>query len=197
MSLPAGYALPATLPTLRLGEALVHRIAALAHAAKEPAFRATGTYRFDDPAQVFKTLYCAREFGTCFCETLLRGGRLMVSQADYDKKAAVLLLLNVQRLNLVDMYSTAALMLLGLDLSIVAGSSYVDTQVLGALAYHHASQPHGIVYRSRFDPDQPAMVLFDRAAAYVRHYPGSKARPFAEVTELVDGLRNKLPLKVV
>ena len=93
MSLAAGYTLPAKLPTVRLREALVHRIATLAKARKEPAFRAAGTNRFDDAAQGFKTLYCAAAFGTCFSETLLRGGGLLVSKADYDMKAAVLLLL--------------------------------------------------------------------------------------------------------
>ena len=197
MSLAAGYALPATLPTIRLTEAVVHRVAALAYAAKEPAFRATGKYRFDDPTKGFSTLYCAREFGTCFSETLLRGGGLMVSRAEYDNKAAVLLLLDVQHLVLVDMFTTAALMSLDLDLSIVAGSSYLDTQQLGTLTYHHGSKPHGIVYRSRYDPDQPAMVLFNRARAHVRRYPGSKAQRFATVAELAAGVRNKLPFKVV
>lgn len=196
MSLAAGYTLPAKLPTVRLREALVHRIATLAKARKEPAFRAAGTNRFDDAAQGFKTLYCAAAFGTCFSETLLRGGGLLVSKADYDMKAAVLLLLDVQRLQVVDMFSTAALALLELDLSIVAGSGYADTQALGALTYHHASQPHGILYRSRFDPEQPALVLFDCAAAHVRRYPGSKPLPFAKVSELVDGVRNTLPFMV-
>ena len=84
MSLPAGFSLPATLPTYTIGEALVHRICATRFASREPSFRATGQHRFDDPKLSYGTLYCARDFGTCFLETLLRGAsRLVVRKADY------------------------------------------------------------------------------------------------------------------
>lgn len=183
---------------MRLGEGLVHRICSRKYGYKEPAFRASGKYRFDDPTQTFGTLYCARDFGTCFMETLLRGpGSLNVARSDYDARAVALLLLDAKQLNLVDMFSSAALAQMALDLSIVAGGSYVDTQRLATLVHQHRSQSHGIVYRSRFDPDQPAIVLFERAVRYVRLYPGCKALPLAKVAELSDGVRSKVPFKFI
>ena len=198
MSLPSGYTMPATLPPARITEALVHRICGTEYAAKEPRFRATGKYRFDDPAQVFRTLYCARDFGTCFLETLLRArGSVGVPRADYDSRSVALLLLDPERLRLVDMFSTAGLAALDLDLSIVAGNDYGDTQQLATLAYRHVTAPDGIAYRSRFDPDAMAFVLFDRAAGAVRTYPGAAPVPLKHVDELAAGLRMTVPFRLI
>jgi hypothetical protein len=68
---------------------------------------------------------------------------------------------------------------------------------LAELVYSHRANPHGIMYRSRFDPDQLAIVLFDRANRYVRVYPGSKPQPLSKVAELSDGVRNKIPFVLV
>jgi RES domain len=183
---------------VQIAEALVHRICNSKDAHAEPGFKASGKYRFDDPKQRFGTLYCARDFGTCFLETLLRGkASLAVARSDYDARSVALLLLDAKQLSLVDTFSTAALARLGLDLAIVAGGNYVATQHLAELVYAHRANPHGIMYRSRFDPDQPAIVLFDRANRHVRVYPGNRAQPLSKVAELSDGVRNKIPFVLI
>ena len=198
MSLPAGFSLPATLPTYGIGEALVHRICATAFASKEPSFRATGQHRFDDPTLSFGTLYCARDFGTCFLETLLRGASgLIVRKTDYRTRSHAILLLDARRLKLVDLFSTAGVTSTGLDLSLLAGRDYAATQAIAALIYSHPQQPHGIAYRSRFDPDQPAIALFDRARQMVRRHPGSRAQRLTAVQELSDAVRNRVPFVLV
>ena len=198
MSLPAGLSLPAALPTYRIGEALVHRICATAFASKEPSFRATGHHRFDDPKLSYGTLYCARDFGTCFLETLLRGAsRLIVRKVDYQARSHAILLLDVRRLQLVDLFSTAGVASAGLDLSMLAGQNYAATRAISALVHWHPLRPHGIVYRSRFDPDQPAIALFDRAGRMVRRYPGSKAQRLTAVQELSDAVRDRVPYMLI
>lgn len=198
MSLAAGYALLASAPMAKLGEALVHRICVTRFAGREPEFRAAGRYRFDDPNRHFGTLYCARDFGTCFLETLLRArGSVVVPHADYALRATLLLLLDTNQLRLVDFFSTAALAVLGLDLADAVSGDYRDSQRLAALVHAHSDGFHGIVYRSRFDPEQAAMVLFDRAKPLVRRWPGSKPLALTKVTELSDAVRNRVPFKIV
>lgn len=198
MSLPADYALPATLPVYRVREALVQRICWTAQAAREPAFRSTGKYRFDDPKQSYGTLYCARDFGTCFFETLLRGAaNLAVSRNDYEARSVVLLLLDAERPTLVDLYSTEAVARLGLDLSILSADDYTETQAVSSLVHEHPQQPDGIVYRSRFDPEQSAIALFSRARTRLRRYPASPARRLTAVPELAAGVRNLVPFRVL
>lgn len=176
----------------------MHRICLSNYAHNEPAFRKSGKYRFDDPQQKFGTLHCARDFGTCFLETLLPGtGTLAIPRSNYNVRSHVLLLLAARKLILIDFHSTRALATLGLNLSIVAGGSYLGTQQLSRLAYTHRSRPHGILYRSRFDPEQAAIVLFDRGARLVRIYPGSKGVALSSVQELSDTVRSKVPFVLI
>ena len=194
MSLRVGFVLPAALPVFAIAEALVQRLCRSARAGAEPAFRATGAHRFDDPAGRYGTLYCAPDFGTCFIETLLRGAAsLTVRRVEYHASSVVLLLLDAKRLVLVDLFSTPAVASLGLDLGILTGTSYTDTQQLSGMIHRHPQKPHGIVYRSRFDPDRPAIVLFDGAKRLVRRFPGCTPRPLPAVPQLSDGVRNRVP----
>lgn len=198
MSLPAGFALPRSLPLASLSEALVHRLCATAHARREPSFRATRANRFDDPRGAFGTLYCARSFGTCFLETLLRGaGNLAVSRARYNASAVALLLLDARQLHLVDLFSTSAVAGLGLNLALLAGASYTPTQQLAGLIHAHRQKPDGIVYRSRFDPDESALVLFERAANRARLVPQCRPIALPRVSELADAVRNRVPFVFV
>lgn len=198
MSLSAGFALPTTLPTAAIEEALVHRICSKVHAAAEPVFRRTATYRFDDPARGFSTLYCAPDFVTCFLETVVRGAAALgILRAGYDARAAALLLLDAARLRLVDLFSTGAVSKLGLDLATLASATYADSQRLAGMIHAHAARPHGILYRSRYDPDRPAMVLFGRSRRHVRLFPGTAPEPFARVPELAAGVRNQIPFILV
>ena len=198
MSLPPGFVLPGTLPPAPVEDALAHRICATAHAATEPAFRRSGRYRFDDPARGFATLYCAPGFTTCFLETLVRDAdTLTVEQAAYDATSVALLLLDAEHLRLVDLFSTRGLARLRVDLATLSADRYTDTQRLAGMIHDHADEPHGILYRSRFDPDRPAMVLFARATPHVRLFPGASPAPLARVPELAAGARNQLPFILV
>lgn len=174
------------------------RICATATAPKEPAFRQTARYRFDDPARGFATLYCAPVFATCFLETLVRdAATLMVPQSAYDTNSLALFLLDAERLCLADMFSTRGLATLRIDLATLTAARYADTQRLARLIHDHPEQPHGILYRSRFDPDRPALVLFARARPHVRLFPGAVPTPLTRVPELAAGLRNQLPFTLV
>ena len=198
MSLPRGFMLPATLPTALLEDGLAHRICATANAGTEPAFRRTARYRFDDPARGFSTLYCAPAFATCFLETLVRDATaLTVSRSTYDATSIALLLLAVEQLRLVDLLSTRGMAALRIDLATLASDRYATTQRLARMIHDHPGQPHGILYRSRFDPDRPAIVLFARAQAHVRLYPGARPAALARVPELAAGLRNQVPFTLV
>jgi hypothetical protein len=198
VSLPRGFALPATLPAAPLEDALALRICASATAASEPAFRRTARYRFDDPAGGFSTLYCAPAFATCFLETLVRdAAALTVQRAAYDATSLALLLLDAEHLRLVDLFSTRGVTRLRIDLATLTSDRYADTQRLGRMIHDHPEQPHGILYRSRFDPDRPAIVLFARAGAHVRLFPGTSPGPLADAPELAAGLRNQAPFTLL
>ncbi|SDA10774.1 RES domain-containing protein [Nitrosospira sp. Nsp18] len=81
--LPASF--PATLPLHTFTEAAFFRICKTLYSSSEPGFRAAGTYRFDSPDQSFGTLYCARNFKTCFFETIVRDRPdLKIPSADYN-----------------------------------------------------------------------------------------------------------------
>ncbi len=127
MSLPHGFALPATLPAAPVEHALAHRICAI----------------------------------------------------------------------LVDLFATRGVAQLRIDLAMLASDRYAGTQRLAGLIHAHPDRPHGILYRSRYDPDRPAMVLFGRAKPYVRLFPGAAPEPLARVPELAAGVRNQVPFVLV
>lgn len=198
MSLPSGFALPAALPRAPLEDAIILRICATAAAPNEPAFRQTARYRFDDPAGGFATLYCAPAFATCFVETLVRdASTLLVPLSAYDASSLALLLLDAERLRLADVFSTRALATLRIDLAMLTAARYAATQRLARLIHDHPDRPHGILYRSRFDPDRPALALFERARPHVRLFPGAVPTPLTRVPELFAGLRNQVPFTLV
>lgn len=131
-------------------------------------------------------------------EALLRGAAgLTVRRADYQARAVVLLLLDAKRLVLVDLFSTSTVASLGLTLGILAGTRYTDTQQLSGMIHQHPQEPHGIVYRSRFDPDRPAIALFGGAKPLVRRVPTSRPWPLRAVPQLSDGVRNRVPFVFV
>lgn len=200
MTLPASYALPAVLPLAEPSEAIFVRIGSIAYAATEPGFRASGSYRFDDPGRAYQTLYCASEFVTCMTETLPRNStRLRVPQTWLGERSLVAMLVDVMKLSLVDLFSSKALATLELDLAIVAGDDYRTTQALARLIHDHPSAPDGIVYRSRFSPDADALVLFERTKRKkaVRLYPGTTPIPLAKAQEATDAARRVVPYVVV
>jgi hypothetical protein len=189
--------LPLELQFEQLSEAAYFRICGQAHAHSEPSFRASGSYRFDAPDRAYETLYCARDFKTCFFETVVRSNPLANIPATlYDSRKLVFLLLDTARLKLVSMYGTGS-QIAGQDQSILASSDYRQTQSLSKAVYLHPSQPDGMVYRSRFDDASLAIVLFGRALPFVRLYPGTVPTPFSEVHELTDAVGAVIPYSVV
>ncbi|HEX4448088.1 MAG TPA: RES family NAD+ phosphorylase [Polyangiaceae bacterium] len=194
-------ALPRELPRETMAEAIFLRICRTVHAGGEPGFRAAGIYRFDSPDRSFGTCYLARDFQTCFFETVVRDtvlndGRLEIARSEYDSRSVVVLLLETSKVNLVPVHGAGAKKL-GVNLADVAGADYAFPQALSKAVHDHASQPHGIVYRSRFDDDALAVVLFDRAKGYVRLFPSSAPTPLAAVPEMGDALGSELEFALV
>jgi hypothetical protein len=172
------------------------RICRTAHAASEPGFRRSGKYRFDSPDQAFRTLYAARDFKTCFFETVVRDQGLQIPRGEYEARSVVVLLLDTAALNLVPIHGTAAQQL-GLNLAQVAGESYAFTQALSRAIHDHPDQPDGIVYRSRFDDGALAVVLFERGASRVRLFPETRAVALDTAHELTTALRQAVPFVLV
>lgn len=166
----------------------------MAHASAEPSFRATGDGRFNDPLKQFSTLYCAADFDTCYSETLLRNGtfkvaagQYQISKAVHDLKGLTIILADLLRLKLVDLFGSG-IREMGLDKSTVLGE-YGVTKPLARDLYEHPDKPDGIVYLSRFgERDRPAVVFFDRAKPHVRLYPSMSPTPLPQLSEAFDAL---------
>lgn len=189
--------LPAVLPLHTLTEAAFFRICRTKFSAKEPEFRNTGAYRFDAPDSSFGSLYCAHDFKTCFFETVVRDRPdLNIPIADYNDRSVVQLLLDTSKLKLAAIHGDGAKKL-RLDLAELAGADYSYTQTLAKAIHDHASQPHGMVYRSRFDDSALALVLFGRAKPHVRLFPGSTPVELPQADELGDAIRNTVPFNLV
>jgi hypothetical protein len=189
--------LPPTLPRETLSEALFVRLCRTAHAAREPWFRSTATYRFDAPDRSFGTLYAARNFKTCFFETIVRDRPgFQIARTDYDARSVVLVLLSTLSLNLVPIYGAEG-QRLRIDPAKAMGERYDYPQALAKAFHDHPDRPHGIVYRSRFDDDTLAVVLFDRARRHVRLFPRSRPVALGDARELGDGVRHTFPFELV
>lgn len=192
---PASF--PVTLPLHTFTEAAFFRICRTKHANVEPGFRAAGVYRFDAQDQSFGTLYCARNFKTCFFETIVRDRiDLNIPAADYNNRSVVQLLLETRKLRLVAIHGDGA-KTLRLNLAELAGSDYTYPQALAKAIHDHASEPHGMVYRSRFDDDALAIVLFERAKPHVRLFPSSSPVELPHANELGDAIRNTVPFTLI
>ena len=165
------------------------RICSTAYADKEPCFRATRSFRFDDPNGKFETLYCAASFETCYHETVVRDrpldtalGRIPIPRAVHDTKSLSLVLVDWSRLRIVHLCDDGAHQL-GCDASMLMGANYLPTQALARALYEHPDAPDGALYRSRFNMSSQAIVLFDRARARVRLHPAAKPTPLAVINE--------------
>ena len=189
--------LPPGLPFHTFTEAAFFRICRTRYSDNEPEFRKTGIYRFDAPDHSFGSLYCARDFKTCFFETVVRDRPdLNIPIADYNDRSVVQLLLNTTKLNLVAIHGDGAEKL-RLNLAELAGAGYAYTQSLAKAIHDHANQPHGMVYRSRFDDGAFGVLLFGRAKPYVRIFPGSTPVELPDANELGDAIRNTVPFNLV
>lgn len=187
--------LPTTLPLATLRDAILVRICASAYAHLEPSFRATKKYRFDDPQGKFGTLYCSPSFLTCYYETVVRsaeldptGNYIPISRAYHDSRSLVQIVVDLSKLRLVKLMDSGAAQM-GFDASVLMGAKYRPTQALARALYSHPNQVHGAVYRSRFDMESMAIVLFDRALPHVQLYPGSTPVSLTRLDELISPLK--------
>lgn len=169
------------------------RICSSRYPTLEDAFGNKGGSRFDDPQRIYKTLYCAPDFETCYSETLLRDqtyqpdGVYVVGMKNHFDRMLQLLVVDVAKLRLVDLMGPGRRSM-GYSFSTGLGP-YLQTKPLARAFYEHKDRPDGIVYMSNFaDEAKPAVVLFDRASAHVRFVPGHLPIPFEALPELFDAI---------
>jgi hypothetical protein len=189
-------ALPTSLEKAELTEAVLLRICRTQFATQEPCFRKTKLFRFDAPDQSFGTCYAARNFKTCFVETVVRNGPLEIPKSEYDSRSVAILLVNVAKLHLVPVHGDSARGM-RLDLADLASGDYRYAQALSKAVYNHPDRPDGMVYLSRYDEPSLAIVMFDRAAPHVRLFGAVPPVPLSQAPELADALRNALRFALV
>jgi hypothetical protein len=123
----------------------------------------SGRNRFDAPDKSYGVLYAGRDATCAFIETFARAtGTSIVTTAALQQHA--LAELKPQRpLRLADLTQQAALMNIGADARLFAGSR--RTAQLWSRALHdHPSNIDGLLYPSRLDPTCHCIVLFEDRA---------------------------------
>lgn len=117
--------------------------------------------RFDSATGTFGVLYCAETFAGAFIETVLRNpARRLIGMAEIESRS--LAVIGTSRTtNFVDLQGDG-LQQLGLDGSIFTGP-YENCGLWTDALFHHPKCPDGILYRSRHDPGQTCIALFERA----------------------------------
>jgi RES domain len=131
------------------------------HAAAYNAiyFGRSGQSRFDAPAKEFGGLYVALTPYGAFRETVLRLTTIKtVDRQDLQSRALSIVTVN-RALRLADL-TGAGLALIGADGRLTTGSYRVSQQWALAL-WQHPEQVDGILYRSRLDPSQYCILLFE------------------------------------
>jgi RES domain len=150
------------LETLGRGQ-LIHRIHLT---AKEPKFFGrTGNWRFDSPDRSFGTLHAALSEQACFVETLLRGSGRFVAQSELEIRSLCRIRV-IRDLRLARLHGPY-LARLAASAVVTAGPDYALSQRWARAIHAHPDRPDGILYRSNYDNDQFAVVLFDRAAGRI------------------------------
>jgi hypothetical protein len=150
-------------------------------------FGKTGTNRFDAPSEQYGVLYIAADIRGAFIETFGRQlGERYVTAARLAGRALARVMAS-RPLRLVDL-TGPGLSQIGADGRLTTGGYDISQQ--WALALHqHPDQPDGLLYRSRHDPSQLCIAVFDRAAdALTATVLGSLADPSnaALLAELLD-----------
>lgn len=125
-----------------------------------PGAGAPPTYRFDSASGAFGVLYVALGFAGALVETLLRNPRRkMVAQADIEVRASSIVRCR-RELRVVKLHG-AGLQILGLDNSISTGP-YEPCGAWADALWAHSDEPDGLAFRSRHDPDQICLAIFER-----------------------------------
>lgn len=121
--------------------------------------------RFDSASGRFGVLYLGATPEAALVETLLRNPRRrLVAAARIAERAtsAIVVLRDLALVPLID----AGLQRLGLDNSITTGP-YAPCGLWADALHDHPLAPDGLVYRSRHDPAQTCIALFERQEARV------------------------------
>jgi hypothetical protein len=116
--------------------------------------------RFDSASGDFGVLYAAESLAGAFAETVLRNpARRLIGMAEIESRS--LAVIGTERVvKLVDLRGEG-LQQLGLDGTIFTGP-YENCGLWSDALYHHPDTPDGLLYRSRHDPDQTCVALFER-----------------------------------
>lgn len=120
----------------------------------------TAQNRFDAPDQSYGVVYAARDAACAFIETFAwaAGTSVVTSGALHDHALAEL---KPRRpLRLVDLTQSGALVKLGADARIFAGS-HQPAQLWSKALHDHPVRIHGVLYPSRLDPSRHSLALFE------------------------------------
>jgi RES domain len=139
--------------------AVVHRIHLTARGPK--FFGRTGSWRFDSPDGSYGTLYLGMSAEACFVETLLRGLNGFVAQSELHVRSFCRFAA-IRDLRLVRLYGPD-MVALGATSGVSANPDYGLCQRWSQALHSHFEAPDGILYKSNYDNDELALVLFDRA----------------------------------
>ena len=139
----------------------LYRIHRLAHG---PVFFGPGagippTYRFDSPSGAFGVLYVGLSLAAVLVETLLRNpARKMVSYPEMAVRASSTVRGN-RDLRLTRLHGTG-LQQVGCDNAISTGP-YEPCGAWADTLWGHRDKPDGIAYRSRHDPGEMCLAIFE------------------------------------
>lgn len=129
-------------------------------------FGRTGANRFDAPAGEFGVLYLAESPGCAFVETYGRSehGTSLVTARSLAERCLSSVEFTIS-LHVVDI-TGAGLAQIGADNRLCTGEYRVAQRWALAL-WSHPEQPDGLMYRSRHDPSQRCLAIFNRATAAI------------------------------
>jgi hypothetical protein len=118
------------------------------------------TYRFDAPEGEYRVLYIGQSLSAAFVETLLRNPRIPFIERGELEQRSVSVLTNQHELKLVDLRG-GGLSQIGVDNRLTTGS-YEVAGCWALALWRHPDSPHGILYRSKHDPNHTCAAIFDR-----------------------------------
>lgn len=145
-----------------------------------PAAGMSSSGRFDPPDSArYRVLYAGEVAKVALVETLLRNPkRQIVALADVVARQLSRISFP-ERLRLVDL-TGPGLQLVGATAEITAGAHSLS-RPWGEALFSHAAKPDGILYRSRHDPEQKCLAIFDRQAR-----PGPRVEDYVRLESRID-----------
>ncbi len=141
--------------------------------------------RFDSAVGTFGVLYVALTFSGALVETLLRKpASRLISIDDLSRRGVAALVAN-RDLKLVDLRGPG-LQRLGLDGTINTGP-YENCGLWADAWFAHPERPDGLLYRSRHDPGEACVALFERddLVVTVTHDPVPLRSVMPQVAEVL------------